>query len=507
MSNLYTKKIDSFSITRSQYLATQKARELGLEIAIEADELKYPDRKGLCHLTHFSDLVLDIFADFGKEYIYSLLYPRDANQWFYIEYYLVNDELITSDVIECQYGIESAIGRAIAAASENTYSLSGADINGEKADLFVNNNLFAKIRKIEFSDANIETNKEITSLLKGINSSSTLSEQSTRSRLSKYPSLQKYAGHEVYGNGSFLHESVNNYITAFKFILEQFSANRVPRNVAEKVMWAFYEIDNEHVLRANEKRTDICYQPFVLEYLEDSGREKLHGEFTFFRNFPNAMHAFGENLKSRKISHNAITVEAASYGISTNLYTDESSECNFNLPSNTLTVKRKDHSECEHFVESSRELTNGKTTFKTRESEIVKTVIIGNKTLHVYSRNDILCMESERAERRLVPLDLLSIGYTCEKSKSHDSFYAEKETPKKWCIGFTKDEVTEVIGLGELDIENIVDAVKKIGIPVHYKLGEHTEQTLKAFRVANDTFAHRSSSHDFIANLKEHDLS
>ncbi len=505
MCNSYTKKIDAFSISRSQYLATQKARELGLEISSKADELKYPDSKMISELTYFSDLVLDIFADFGKEYIYSLLYPRDASQWFYIRYYLIDGELITSNYIECQYGIESAIGRAIAEAGESTYSLSGADINGEKADLFVNNSLFAKIRKIEFSDAKAEPNKEIVSLLKGVHSSSTLSDQATINRLSKYPNLQKYAGHEVYGNGAFLHESINNYITAFKFILEQFCESRVPRHIAEKVIWAFYEIDNEHVVRANEKRTDVCYQPFVLEYLED--RDKLHGELEFFRNFPNAMHEYGNNLKSRNISHEAIIVEAASYGISTSLYTGEPCEYNLNLPSSLLTVARKDHIESEYYLEACRDLTNGDIHFKTRESEIVKTVMIGKKTLHVYLRNDILCMESERVERRLVPLDLLSIGYISKKEKPFDSFYAEKETPKEWCIGYTKNEMQRVISLGELDIEDVVDAVKKIGIPVHYQLGEHTKLTLDAFKIANDEFAYRSSSHNFFAYQEEYDLS
>jgi hypothetical protein len=164
--------------------------------------------------------------------------------------------------------------------------------------------------------------------------------------------------------------------------------------------------------------------------------------------------------------------------------------------------------------------------FSTRSDEIIKTITTGNKTCNVYSRNGILCIKPDNNFGHLVPLERLSIAYKkkvkvntnidvntapdvkqeSSEKKEWEIPYADIESPKKWGLGYTKNEVDIVLEIGELSINAVIGLVNELNVPVKFSLHEHTKATVEVFRDTNNKFANRPYGHDLLTSHKDYDL-
>lgn len=302
MNPKYYSRVENFSIVKSQELAIKKATELGIKLSAIAFDSPYSEGDEIVveNLNKFGYRFFEIFGEDAEKYIYSLESPFDNNEWYTINYYEVDGKLISSDYSSINYGFKNTLGLIVNDIESLNLQFSSVDLREDGADFYINGQIFAKVSKTEFSEVSQTDLSEITTLLKGIHTGREFTTDSNIKKLAKLPWFENYLGHKKEKYGSFVCPSISNFVRGFQWLIQSFTDEKISLNVAEKVMWAFFEIENEHVLRANENKKNVLAHPYLVIFQNDD--QTMPFEYYYYRSIQESLLGFRQKIKEYNIT-------------------------------------------------------------------------------------------------------------------------------------------------------------------------------------------------------------
>lgn len=455
----YSSRLKQFDILVAQDRAIKKAADIGINLHANVNDTNlWPDNnlEYIAKLNRFGDRYLDIFGDNSQEYIFTLEANFSKDNWFKIEYFCIEDRLLTDDYHDVSFGFKEALGRVFYEAERSTYNFSNIEINEDEAKLYIDDEIFAIITKLEFSDKTESQKKEVRSTFKGLHSGCEFCKQEQQKKISKIPGLKGCVGYRPYQDGLFLDKSISNFVKGFKWLLESLSEDKISLSNAEKVMWSFYDVENEHQLRANEKNGALIKPYFV----EVSNGESERSEFIYFKDFPEAIWEFGEQVKAKNLEDLEYVFDNNPFGYSLNIL-DPESECNSLLSLSNLYIN--DIESNEEYIELADKFFSGNMEFSSRKDSLVKHIKFKEVEVKIHQKGKYHYIENDYG--KLVQMNRLEINLPKPKlSFGPKSREPEITQSTKWKIIRGKESI---LRLGELSNEEIEQLSKDINLPIN----------------------------------------
>jgi hypothetical protein len=500
MNTIYQDRVNAFSLIAAQDIGIAKAKELGISVNSNIhDNNLWPknDSPEIAKINRFGDRVIDIFGRMSHKYIYALAHPFNPSELYTIEYFLVDDHLISKEYISIQYGFKEALAEVISTAYNHDFSLSNATFSDSSAELYINDQLYAKISLAEFEESNPTHSKEIATLLKGIHSGREFSKEKTFKRLSKMPFLEGYEGHRMELDGKFIHHSIRNYVRGFQWLLESLSDDKVSLNQAEKVMWAFYGITNEHLLYANEKLetpTEFFYSVVINE---DTTGNDCKGNIALYKTLPSAISGFRDRIANLELNKKPFHFDNT-FGNITRIENPKVIKERWDIIGKyilSIDINKLSYSPDKEHMNEAERLINNKVTFSSRKDEALQSLTINDKTITIYLRNNQHHIESHL--KHLVPIKNLVVGYEGQ-SREVDIFsgniYSDETPTKEW--GFFHYKYDKVQGreieLGELSLDDVHNIIKTLKIPALADECDFKEGEVKRLKELNLEYTSRT---------------
>ena len=495
MNTRYYKRVNNFSILKAQESALTKAKTLGLDIKPNTfDTNLYPDNPvpDFRKINRFGDRYIDIFGDHAQDYIYGLAHPFDKENWYSATYLPISETILIDYFYVVGYGFEQTIGDVmLTVQQQHEHSFSDIKILPDGAELYVGGELFVVVEKIAFNDEPDATTKEITSALKGVNvlyDKSPITTQATHGRLAKVKGFEHFEGYALHQyDGHYVHSSLSNFAKGFQFILSEFTDKKVPLNVAEKVMWAFFGIDNEHILRANEKAGCITGTLYITSsYDSNSGRFQ---EIQNHISLPSALSGFQRERKRHGVSNEPFHIDAKSIGSCVHLPVDDHISAG-------IEVRRI---ESQKYVQAcmgeAKKLFAGKVTFSSRQDLFIETFVVKDVELKLYEIDGELHTVDHL--NNLIPVNALLFHSTKDTVWRVEADYSNNPNkykrpdpstlPTKWHISRQKygKPTTALFRLGALSLEDIEHIVSKLKIKAKSSLSHNDMETCMALSKIN----------------------
>lgn len=472
MNTRYYDRINDFSIITAQNNALTKAEALGLTLNPDVfqDDL-YPMNPHFREVNRFGDRYISIFGDYAPQYIYGLAHPFDKDNWYAATYLPISETILVDHFYTIGYGFEQTIGSVMLTVErQHEHSFSDIKLSEDSAEFYVGGELFVVVKKLVFDKESQSTIKEITSALKSVNTlydNSELTTPAIHGRLSKVRGFEKFQGFAVsQQDGEYIHSTLSNFTKGFQFILSEFTENKVPLHIAEKVMWAFFGIDNEHVLRANEKAQCITGTLFVTDtYDSNTGRFRA---IQNYHDIPSALHGFIRQRKAVDALDEAFHIDPE--GLGAFLFMPVSKHLSV-----SMNVHRPEsRSYTEDCLKEAKRLLAGNVVFSSRQDFFVETFVINNIEIKLYDIDGRLHTVDHL--NNLIPIDALMFHAAKDdvwRVKANYENIPNKyqrpdpaTLPTEWRLSRQKyaKPTQMLVKLGDLSINDIERVVKRLNI-------------------------------------------
>jgi len=473
MNKKYYDRVNSFNIYKAQDRALKKAQELDLPLSPSAYEKNiFPEDSiiNMSDLTRFADDYFSLFGDNAPDYIYSLLHPFSPDHWYIAEYFPISESIPLDEQFFVDYGLEQTIGNVMLDVKLFNFTFSDIKILKDGAKFYISGELFATIKKIDFSNQSPTLVKEITSALKGANALSDggkLNTQTAKSRLSKVTGFSGYQGHALNGeDGHFVHSSISNFVKGFQRLLSEFSDEKIPLNKAEKVMWAFFDINNEHILRANEKLNAVTSTLFITSTRNnDTG---IHSDFEIYHNLPSSLAGFTKQLLHKNQTNSPFNIQTGIWPYRGLVSVDIESEETLKVYAHDIASQEYS----ENCINEAKKLFSGEVKFSSRKDYFLESFTAGGVEISLYKINDELHVTNDCDE--IIPVSsLLFHAYRSDVWRVDANYNGEYEKPDfsknpiEWHLSRQKYERPTIsfFKFGQLTLNEISLVVKKLSLP------------------------------------------
>lgn len=496
MNTRYYDCINNFSIVTAQNNAIAKAEALGLTLNPNVFQNNlYPMSPHFREVNRFGDRYIDIFGDYAQHYIFGLAHPFDKDNWYCATYLPINETIPIDDFYTVGYGFEQTIGSVMLTVErQHEHSFSDVKISEDSAEFYVGGELFVVVKKLVFDEAPEAAIKEIASALKGVNAlydKSELTTQAIHDRLSKVRGFEKFQGFAIsQQDGEYIHSTLSNFTKGFQFILSEFTDGKVPLHVAEKVMWAFFDIDNEHVLRANEKAQCITGTLFIADTYDSNT-----GRFRAIQNYPNlpsALNGFMHQRKAVDAVDEAFHIDPKGLGALLFMPVDKHVSVSINVR------RAESQSYVKDCLKEAKRLLAGNVVFSSRQDFFVETFVVNDVEIKLYDIDGRLHTVDHL--NNLLPIDAL-IFHTAKDDiwrveanyENVPNKYQRPDPatlPTEWRLSRQKyaKPTTMIFTFGDLSINDIERVVERLKIKAKASTDHVDMDTLKTLWDINQKY-------------------